>query len=100
MKALIVVENCQEGVEAGVGYASILGIFLINPENRQKAVDEAEKCLRVRYDEAVYESAEGTIEQENEPAVDENGVLNASWVETGNDTAHFLDVREADVTQC
>lgn len=101
MKVYVVVENCQEGLEAEAGYAEILGIFLIDPKNKKLALKKAEKCLRNRYNEAVINKAGGNIEQENEPCYDEDAdnMLCASWVRSCDDTAHFLDIREHDVTE-
>lgn len=101
MEAYVVVENCQEGIEPEVGYANVLGIFLIDPKNKWKAYTKAEKCLRNRYTEAVVDKTGGDTEQENEPECDSEAgnMLCASWVRCCDDTAHFLDIRVVDVTE-
>lgn len=97
MKAYAVVENCQEGLVHECGYAAILGMFLIDPANANMALVKAEKCLHDYY---VAATADGGPEQEAEFCRDgDTGMVSASWIKPENDTVHFLEIREVDITE-
>lgn len=95
MEYYAVVENCQEGIEPENGFAAILGSFLIDPaDDGKSALVKAEECLYSAWEKARSgKSGYGPFESGNPPERDADGMLGADWVCSGNDTAHFLDIR-------
>lgn len=100
MECYAVVEDCQEGIEPGNGFAAILGLFLIDPADGGKAaLAKAEKCLYETWEKANDgKSGYGPFEFGNPPERNDDGMLEADWICSGNDTAHFLDVRKQEIS--
>ena len=98
MECYAVVENCQEGIEPENGFAAILGLFLIDPADGGKAaLAKADERLRVAWENAKAGKC-GPFESGNPPERNGDGMLEADWVCSGNDTAHFLDVRKQEIS--
>lgn len=100
MECYAVIENCQEGIEPENGFAAILGLFLIDPADGGKsALVKAEECLCAAWEKAkAGKSGSGPFESGNPPERNDDGMLEAEWVCSGNDTAHFLDVRKQEIS--